>query len=158
MEGGAMPEFQILIDAPPERVFDELSHVERHPSWANAKSKMTMEQTSGDAPGSSSTYRSSGVFGGKAVSADITVTTFDPPREFSIRSDQHQDGKKDAWYENDYRLLAQGNGTLVRKKVTGSLSPVVFALAHFAIKKDAMTSLGNLKRRIESSPGAGGTV
>jgi hypothetical protein len=86
------------------------------------------------------------------------VTTFDPPRAFSIRSDQHQDGKKDAWYENDYRLLAQGNGTLVTKKVTGSLSPVVFALAHFAIKKDAMTSLGNLKRRIESSSGAGGTV
>jgi hypothetical protein len=94
----------------------------------------------------------------QSVSADITVTTFDPPRAFSIRSDQHQDGKKDAWYENDYRLLAQGNGTLVTKKVTGSLSPVVFALAHFAIKKDAMTSLGNLKRRIESSSGAGGTV
>jgi uncharacterized protein YndB with AHSA1/START domain len=158
MEGGAMPEFKILIDAPPERVFDELSHVERHPSWANPKSKMTMEQTGGDAPGSSSTYRSSGIFGGKAVSADLSVTKFDPPREFSIRSDQHQDGKKDAWYENDYTLRPQGNGTVVTKKVTGSLSPVVFALAHFAIKKDAMTSLGNLKRRVESSAGGGGTV
>jgi uncharacterized protein YndB with AHSA1/START domain len=61
-----MPQFKIVIDAPPERVFDELSHVERHPSWANPKSKMTVEQTSGDAPGASSAYRSSGVFGGKA--------------------------------------------------------------------------------------------
>jgi uncharacterized protein YndB with AHSA1/START domain len=153
-----MPEFSIQIDAPPERVFEELSHVERHPSWANTKAKMTMQQTAGDGPGSSSTYRSTGMFGKSAVSADITVTKFDPPREFSIRSDQHQDGKKDSWYENDYTLSSQGGGTVVRKKVTGSLGPVVFALAHFAIKKDAMTSLGNLKRQVESSGAGGGTV
>jgi hypothetical protein len=30
-----MPEFTIQIDAPPELIFDELSHVEQHPSWAN---------------------------------------------------------------------------------------------------------------------------
>ena len=40
-----MPEFTIQIDAPPELIFDELSHVERHPSWANPKAQMTMEQT-----------------------------------------------------------------------------------------------------------------
>ena len=92
------------------------------------------------------------------MSADISVTKFDPSREFSIRSDQHQDGKKDAWYENDYTLRPEGGGTFLTKHVTGSLSPVVFALAHFAIKKDAMTSLGNLKRTIESKATAGGTV
>ena len=85
-----MPEFTIQIDAPPELVFDELSHVEQHPSWANPKSQMTMAQTSGDGPGPTATYRSSGVFTGKAVSADISVTKFDRPREFSIRSEQHQ--------------------------------------------------------------------
>jgi uncharacterized protein YndB with AHSA1/START domain len=37
-----MPEFTIQIDAPPELIFDELSHVEQHPSWANPKSQMTM--------------------------------------------------------------------------------------------------------------------
>jgi uncharacterized protein YndB with AHSA1/START domain len=153
-----MPEFSIQIDASPERVFEELSHVERHPSWANAKSNMTMQQTGGDGPGAISTYRSTGVFGGKPVSADITVTRFDPPHEFAIRSDQHQEGKKDAWYENDYTLRAQGAGTVLTKRVTGSLGSVVFALAHFAIKKDAMTSLGNLKQRVESAGADGGTV
>jgi hypothetical protein len=53
-------------------------------------------------------HRSSGVFTGKNVSADITVTAFDPPRRFSIRSDQHQEGKKDTWYQNDYTLTPDG--------------------------------------------------
>jgi uncharacterized protein YndB with AHSA1/START domain len=152
-----MPTFSIQIAAPPEMVFDELSHVERHPSWANPKANMTMEQTAGEGPGRDARYRSTGVFSGKEVSADISVTTFDPSREFSIRSDQHQDGKKDAWYENDYTLRPEGSGTVLTKHVTGSLSPVVFALAHFAIKKDAMTSMGSLKRMMEART-AGGAV
>jgi uncharacterized protein YndB with AHSA1/START domain len=146
----AMPEFTIQIDASPERVFEELSHVERHTSWANPKSNMTMEQTGGVGPGPTSTYRSSGVFVGKKVSADITVTAFDPPRRFAIRSDQHQEGKKDVWYVNDYTLAPQGGGTILKKHVTSGLSPVVLFLAALAIKKDAMTSLRNLKVQVES--------
>jgi uncharacterized protein YndB with AHSA1/START domain len=148
-----VPTFTIRIDAPPEVVFDEISHVERHPSWANPKANMTMEQTSGEGPGPNARYRSTGVFTGKEVSADVSVTRFDPSREFSIRSNQHQGGKKDAWYENDYTLRPERDGTVLTKHVTGSLSPVVFALAHFAIKKDAMTSLTNLKQLVESKAG-----
>jgi hypothetical protein len=70
-----MPTFSIQIAAPPEPIFEEISHVERHPSWANPKANMQMEQ----------------------------------------------------WR-----------------------TP--------AIKKDAMTSLGNLKRMMESKATAGGTV
>ena len=44
------------------------------------------------------------------------------------------------------------------KHVTGSLSPVVFALAYLAIRKDAMTSLRNLKRSVEAKAATGGTV
>ena len=145
-----MPSFTIQIDAPPERVFEELSHVERHTVWANPKSQMTMQQTGGDGPGSSSTYRSSGVFTGKDVSADITVKAFDPPHRFTLRSIQHQEGKKDVWYENEYTLEPTAGSTKVTKTLTGGLSPVVFFLASLAIKKDAMTSLRNLKRQVES--------
>lgn len=147
-----MPSYSIRIQAPPERVFEELSHVERHPAWANPKSKMAMEQTGGAGPGAGSTYRSGGVFVGKDVSADITVTRFDPPRRFTIRSEQHQPGKKDVWYENDYTLAADGDETVVTKHLTGGLSPVVFFLAGPAIRRDAMTSLRNLKRLVESNP------
>ena len=145
-----MPSFTIQIDARPERVFEAISHVERHPSWANPKSEMTMEQTSGDGPGPASAYRSTGIFTGKNVSADITVTAFDPPRRFAIRSIQHQDGKKDVWYENDFTLTPQAGGTLVTKHLTGGLSPIVFVIAGPAIKKDAMASLRNLKQQVEA--------
>lgn len=89
-----MPNFTIQIEAPPEQVFEELSHVERHPTWANPKSKMTMKQTGGDGPGPTSTYHSSGVFTGKHVSADITVTKFDAPRRLAIRSNQHRTARR----------------------------------------------------------------
>jgi uncharacterized protein YndB with AHSA1/START domain len=51
--------FSIGIDAPPEQVFEHLADVATHPSWANPKSDMTMEQTAGTGPGLDSAYRSS---------------------------------------------------------------------------------------------------
>jgi Polyketide cyclase / dehydrase and lipid transport len=78
------------------------------------------------------------------------VTAFDPPRRFAIRSDQHQEGKKDVWYLNDYTLAPSGGGTTLTKHVTSGVSPVVLFLAALAIKKDAMTSLRNLKAQVES--------
>ena len=153
-----MPSFTISIDAPPERIFEELSHVERHPAWANARSKMTMEQTGGDGPGPASTYRSSGVFTGKDVTADITVIVFEPSTRFTIRSIQHQPGKKDVWYENDFTLAHEGTGTALGKDLTGGLSPVIFFLASRGIKKDAMASLRNLKDLLEARAAGGEAV
>ena len=146
--------FSIVIDAPPERVFEHLADVAKHPRWANPKSDMTMEQTAGTGPGPESVYRSSGVFVGKPVSADISVTAYDSPRRFTIRSDQHQEGKKDVWYVNDYTLTADGTGTRVSKQVTSNGNPAIFYLAYPAIRSDQMTSLRNLKQLAESGTGS----
>jgi uncharacterized protein YndB with AHSA1/START domain len=142
--------FSIGIDAPPERVFARLSEVTTHPSWANPKARMTMEQTAGTGPGPDARYRSSGVFVGKPVTADIRVTAFDPPIRFAIRSDQHQEGKGDVWYVNDYTLEPRERGTLLRKRVTSNTNPLVLYLAYPGIRADAMRSLRNLKRATES--------
>ena len=142
--------FRIKIDAPPERVFDELSHVERHPSWANPAASMKMDQTVGIGPSADAKYRSSGVFVKKAVSADISVTTYDPPRRFAIRSDQHQEGKKDVWYLNDYTLTPDAGGTTLQKHVTTGTAPALLYIAYPAVRKDAMTALRNLKKKVES--------
>lgn len=146
-----MVSFTVQVDAPPERVFDELSHVERHPSWANPKAQMQMDQVAGAGPGPDSRYRSAGVFVNKAVTADISVTAFDPPRRFAIRSDQHQEGKKDVWYVNDYTLAPDGGGTRVTKKVTSNGNPLIFYVAYPAVRADAMTTLRNLKRAVETA-------
>ena len=142
--------FKIEIDAPPERVFSHLEDVPTHPSWSNPKANMTMGQTAGTGPGVDAKYRSSGVFVGKPVSADITVTAYDPPRRFAIRSDQQQEGKKEVWYLNDYTLSPANGGTVVTKHVTSNGNPAIFDLAYPAVRADAMTALRNLKRVAES--------
>jgi hypothetical protein len=145
-----MATFKIQVQAAPEAVFDYLADVSRHTEWANPKSSMTMEDVSGGAAGAGHKYRSTGVFTGKKVSADIEVTAFERPTHFAIRTSQHQEGKKDVWYENDYRLRAESGGTLVEKRLTGGLNPVIFFVAYPAIRADAMTSLRKLKARLEA--------
>jgi uncharacterized protein YndB with AHSA1/START domain len=145
-----MPTFKIQVQAPPETVFDYLADATRHGEWANPKSSMTMDDVSGGAPGAGHKYRSTAVFTGKPVSADLEVTAFERPRHFRIRLDQHQEGKKDVWYENDYQLSAANGGTEIVKQLTGGLSPMIFFIAAPAIRKDAMTSLRNLKARVEA--------
>ncbi len=80
-----MSEFTTHIDAPPELVFDEVSHVERHPSWANPRG-MRMEQTAGDGPGAASHYISHAIFVKKPVSADIEITRYEPSTVFELLS------------------------------------------------------------------------
>jgi len=145
-----MYSYAIEIAAAPGAVFDELSHVERHPTWANPKADMTMEQTDGDGPGPGARYRSSGIFVNKAVTADIAVTTYEPTRRFAIRSDQHQEGKGDVWYLNSYTLEPIAGGTRLVKSTDSNGSRLVTLIARPAIKKDAMTSLTNLKRLLET--------
>ena len=120
-----MYSYSIDIAAAPEAVFDELSHVERHPTWANPKAGMTMEQVEGDGPGPQARYRSSGVFVNKDVTADIAVTSFEPDRRFAIRSDQHQPGKSDVWYLNSYALEPIAGGTRLVKSTDSNGSKVV---------------------------------
>jgi uncharacterized protein YndB with AHSA1/START domain len=154
-----MFEFKVHIDAPPEQVFDEVSHVERHPSWANPNSQMKMEQTMGDGPGASSRYRSNAIFVRKPVSADIDITKYDPPRVFALKATQHQEGKKDTWIEHRFTFVPNGGGTDVTKKMSGEASvggAIMGFIAYPAIKKDAMTSLTNLKMMMESRTMGGG--
>jgi uncharacterized protein YndB with AHSA1/START domain len=142
--------FSIAIDASPQRVFELLADVPAHPTWANPKAKMSMEQTRGSGPGPDASYHSSAVFVGKPVSADISVVTYEKPGHFAIRSEQHQEGKKDVWYVNDYTLAAEGDGTRLTKRVTSNGNPALFYLAYPAVRADQMTALRNLKRLAES--------
>jgi uncharacterized protein YndB with AHSA1/START domain len=156
-----MPNFTITIDAPAEMIFDEIAHVERHPSWANHTAHMTMEQTAGDSPGTASHYVSHGVFLKKPISADIEITAFEPPRVFSLKATQHQEGKKDTWVEHTFTVSGGPDGTRVTKHMTGEPSvkgAVLGVVAYPAIRKDAMASLTNLKTMMESKAKAGGTV
>jgi uncharacterized protein YndB with AHSA1/START domain len=118
-----------------------------------------MEQTAGDAPGPQAHYVSNAIFIRKPVSADIEVSKYDPPRVFALRATQHQAGKKDTWIEHTFTFTPSGGGTDVTKKMTGEASvggAIKGFIAYPAIKKDNMTSLGNLKSMMESRAKAAG--
>jgi uncharacterized protein YndB with AHSA1/START domain len=149
-----VPTFSITIAAPPERVFDEVSHVERHPSWANPKAQMRMQQTLGGGPGAGSHYVSHAIFVGRPVSADIDVTRFERPHAFALKATQHQEGKKDTWIEHTFTFTPTSDGTTVTKHMTGPFSvgaALIGAIAYPAIRRDSMISLGNLKRLLETN-------
>ena len=156
-----MPEFTIQIAAPPEMIFDEISHVERHPSWANKTAQMKMEQTAGDGPGTASHYVSHGVFLKKPISADIEISKYEPSCVFGLKATQHREGKKDTWVEHTFTVTPGPSGATVTKHMTGAPSvgaSIQGFLFYPAIKKDAMASLTNLKTMMETKANAGGTV
>jgi hypothetical protein len=100
--------------------------------------------------GPDAAYRSSGIFVSKPVSADISVVAYEKPGRFAIRSEQHQEGKNDIWYVNDYTLTPEGGGTRLTKRVTSNGNPLIFYVAYPGVRADQMTSLRNLKRLAES--------
>lgn len=141
--------FRIHIGASPEAVFDYVSDMKRHTEWANTKAKMTMEEVSGGAPALGSKYRSTGVFVGKPTTADIEVTRFERPRVFAYRLAQHL-AKGDMHFEHTYTLTPGNGGTDVEKTTWSDGNPVMGFIAYPAIRGDAMTSLRNLKAKLES--------
>jgi len=156
-----MPKFTIRIDAPAEMVFDEIAHVERHPSWAHHTAHMEMEQTAGEGPGTASHYVSHGIFFKKPISADIEITRYDPPKAVSLKATQHQEGKKDSWVEHTFTVVPSSDGTTLTKVMTGEPSvkgSIQGFIFYPAIRYDAMASLKNLKAMMESKAKAGGTV
>ena len=62
-------EWTMHIDAPPEKVFDVLSDVANHGSWANPRAELKIAEVSGGPPALGSTFRSEQVFAGKAQTA-----------------------------------------------------------------------------------------
>ncbi len=141
--------FRIKIDAPPERIFDYLSDLPRHGEWANPKASLRVDPVSGGTLAPGATYRSQAKFVGKAVSADLTVTAVERPSRFAFSLVQHQEGKKDVRFEQTFTLTPQDGGTVVEKQVGGGGNPIVGLVAYPAIRADAMTSLRNLKAKVE---------
>ena len=145
------------IDAPPERVFDILSDVEHHGSWANPSAKLSVSPMSIGPPALGSTYRSQQTFVGKPQTADIEIVEFDRPKRFAFAISQRRQGpgNKDAGKEVHYRhtfvLSPEAGGTKLDRSTDGDGNPIVGFLAKPANMKDGRTSLGNLKRQAESA-------
>jgi uncharacterized protein YndB with AHSA1/START domain len=141
------------IDAPPEKVFDVLSDVANHGSWANPSAKLKISEVSVGPPALGSTYRSEQVFVGKPQTADIEIVEFDRPRRFGFAITQRKQGStKDVRYRHTFVLSPESGGTRLHR-TTASVggNAVVDFLVTPAVKADGKKSLGNLKKKVEAA-------
>ncbi len=142
--------WKMLINAPPEAVFDKLADMPNHGSWANKNAHLKVSEVSGGEPHLGSKYRSQAHFFKKPATADLEITSFDRPKKFAYSVVHHQEGKKDAHLTHTFTLAPQGGGTLLTRSTQGigSVSGVIF---YPAIKSDGKKSLTNLKNQLEGA-------
>ena len=150
MEGGiAVPiRAKIQVAAPPQRVFEVLSDIPNHGSWANQKAGLEVKPVSGGPTAVGSTFKSSQKFAGKHTGAEIKVIRLDPPSTLAFEA--HHAGKKPITYKSTFTLTPSGGGTLVERTLEPNPSGLMVTIASPAIRADMMKALKNLKAKVES--------
>ncbi len=145
-------EREIVIAAPPERVFAYLAQPERTPEWSpNVQSvRLTSEGPIGEGATTETVVKALGT----TQRAIGRCTAFDPPRRLVIESQTNLG----ATTVNETLLLAEGTGTRLRAKLDYTLPGGALGgglLGGFLgvdkqIKRDFEQSLARLKVVLES--------
>jgi uncharacterized protein YndB with AHSA1/START domain len=138
---------KIQVAAEPQKVFDVVSDIANHGSWANQKAGLEVKPVSGGPTAVGSTFKSSQKFAGKHAGADITVTRLSAPNTLAFEA--HQAGKKPTTYTSTFTLTPSQGGTLVERTIEANPSGLAIAIAKPAIRADMMKALKNLKAKVE---------
>jgi len=139
--------FKIKVGAPPQKVFDVVSDIANHGTWANPSAGLEVQPVSGGATQVGSTFKSSQKFAGKHTGADIKVTQCSPPDTLTF--DAVQAGKKPVTYTNTFKLTAADGGTLVQRSIDAKPANPLAIVFYPAIRADAMKALKRLKAKVE---------
>jgi len=107
----------IMIQARPEVVFAYISDLMRHPEWSGGPLKMEAVSNGPIAIGSQ--YRSVG--GPDDRLNELRVTWYEPPKCFAFTAKDARMGE----IGHEFTLLPQDGGTLLERKVTGIMPPVI---------------------------------
>ena len=137
----------VRFNASAETVFAHVGDPTTHPSWS-AKAPLQVQKTSDGPIAVGTEFRSTSKFLGKPVSAQLTITQYDPPKRIAFTA-AHDEGT----YEHDFTLEESDGATLVTRRVTipvprgikGLLARVV---APTAIAKEAVKALERLRTQI----------
>ena len=139
--------FKIQVAAPPQKVYDVVSDIANHGSWANPSAGLEVEPVSGGPTQVGSTFKSSQKFAGKHTGADLTVTKLNAPSV--LQFDAVQAGKKPVTFTNTFTLTQNAKGTLVERSLDAKPANPLAIVFYPAIRMDAMKALKNLKARVE---------
>ena len=140
--------FKVHVDAPPEKVFEIVSDLPNHGSWANPKSGLEVKPVSGGPTTVGSTFKSTQRFARQNTGADITVKEVAAPTKLVF--DAMQSGNKKAVnFTNTFTLTPENGGTLVERAIDADPSSPIAILVYPAIRMDAMKALRRLKEKAE---------
>ena len=110
---------RVMLKAQPVEVFAYVSDLTRHPEWSG--SPLKVEALTPDPVGVGSQYRSIGGKGNRLN--ELRVTAYEPPTRFGfVAKDQMGD------VTHEFTFNAQDGGTLMLRKVTGTMPLMVSIL------------------------------
>lgn len=115
------------IEAPPQKVFDYLADITKHPEWAT--NPLTVELVSGDVGKPGTTYRSRADFmGKKGITADVTVIACEPPSRLALTSKE-----EDQVYAHEYTLTPANGGTTLERTITTEIPGIKGAITKMVV-------------------------
>lgn len=104
-----MPQQQIVINAPAERVFNYVADISKHGEWGNPSQKLHVEKTSDGPIGKGSTFKSVGhQFG--TQNDTVTITEYVPNQKVVYESQG-----KAGLLRHSFEIAPSGNGVEVKK-------------------------------------------
>ncbi len=145
-----MPEQQIVINAPAEKVFNYVADISKHGEWGQPSQKLQVEKTSEGPVGQGSTFRSVGQQFGRQEDT-VTITEYVPSQRVVYES-QGKAGHLRHWF----KITPADSGVAVEKGfeiVKAGFPFVLFApivtafIAPGALKGD----LERIKAKVEGS-------
>jgi uncharacterized protein YndB with AHSA1/START domain len=106
-----MPEQQITINAPAEKVFNYLADISKHGEWGKPSQKLQVEKTSEGPVGQGSTFKSVGQQFGQQNDT-VTIAEYVPNQRVVYESQG-----KAGHIRHTFELSPSGGGTQVTKRV-----------------------------------------
>ena len=143
----ASMEFQVQINASPERVFGYVSDLERHTEWSHCSE---IRKTSDGPVAVGTTYASTGKNLGMTANEEVEVTAYQPNQRFAWRTDAAM-GMQFHW---SFQLQPQDGGTLLIERLDppGGLRATVIGklFANRTTRKVVPEGLAKIKEKLEA--------
>jgi uncharacterized protein YndB with AHSA1/START domain len=142
--------YRVFIHTTPEKVFDYVSDLTRHPEWSGGD--LRIESLTPEPVRVGSRYKS---FGEVAVQKnrpnELLVTHYEPPTRFTFTAQDPDFGE----VINDFKFISQNGGTLMERTLTMKMNPwMAFAFKFFIqplIGQPMMDkAFGRLREKLET--------
>jgi uncharacterized protein YndB with AHSA1/START domain len=148
MRGRPGPAWNVRVNVPPEKAYDYVVDVMRHPEWG--MDEMTMQAADGQsAPAVGSRYKAEGTLFSRRNPSTVTITALEPPRRIEFEAEDAS-----SITGHVFTFERQDGGTLITRQIYAVkqpfYGPVLFLILRGAVNKNFNGALEKLKQRLET--------